>query len=50
MNAREWLLANGYSQWPDGCWQSEGYEADVEEALQEYMDEQEAIKYARDNS
>lgn len=39
MNAKTWLLAHGYTQFQDGSWSQGGYEADLENALQEYMDE-----------
>jgi hypothetical protein len=39
--AREWLLAHGYTQWPDGFWQSQGYEVEVDSVLAKYIKEKE---------
>lgn len=37
--AKKWLLDHGYTQFKDGCWQHNGYEADVHAVLTEFIED-----------
>lgn len=39
--AKDWLISHGYKQWPDGTWGSEGYEAEADIVLSEYIKDKE---------